>query len=117
MGISTARTGARYGLYCQDSEEGLIPILPFPPVPRKPTLPELAKRMSAPKTLGEKIRFLRLSRGLRQNVLATTLGVCNTAVCQWEKDSTAPRPELMSRLAKMLGVSKARLTLPISAGS
>jgi transcriptional regulator with XRE-family HTH domain len=117
MGISAARSGTRYGLYHQDANECLIPIIPFPRVPSKPTLRDLAQRMAAPKTPGERIRFLRLSRGLRQDELAKMLRVCNSAVCQWEKGLTEPRPEHFNRLAASLGVPVSQLTgkIPLQA--
>lgn len=104
VGINTARSGQTCGLY-YEAAEGLIPLQPFPSVQKMPTLQEIAAGMPAPQTLGEKIRYLRLRKGLRQNELAKALGVYNTAVCQWEKNLTKPRPKLLCRITQFLGQS------------
>lgn len=102
VGITCARAGIKHGIYFQSTAGVLAPIVPFPQSTRKPTLQELAQQMATPRTLGEKIRYLRLRKGLRQNELAKALGVYNTAVCQWEKDLTEPRPAHMGRLSQLL---------------
>lgn len=68
--------------------------------------------MPAPQTLGEKIRYMRMSKGLRQDELAKALGVYNTAVCQWEKGLTEPRPEHMNRRGQLLGVPSTTIAVP-----
>ncbi len=109
VGINAARRGLKYGIYYEPAAGGLKPLCPFPPAARKLSLQELAAKMSSPRTLGERIRFLRLSQGLKQNELARKLRVCKTAVCQYEKGQTKPRPEHLDRLAVILGVSRKRL--------
>ncbi|MFC1521849.1 helix-turn-helix domain-containing protein [Elusimicrobiota bacterium] len=58
--------------------------------------------MRPPKTLGERIRYLRLKRGMHQNELAKRLGVCKTAVSQWESNQTGPRPEHFKKIQDYL---------------
>ena len=70
--------------------------------------------MDPPRTLGEKIRFLRMRQGLKQNDLARKLRVCKTAVCQYEKDLTKPRIEHLRRLADILRTSSRELRPPVS---
>jgi len=102
VGINTARRGLKCGIYYQPASGELTPLCPFPPVQRKPSLQELAASMGIPQTLGERIRLLRMRQGLKQNELARRLRVCKTAVCQYEKGKTKPRPEHMNLLAKIL---------------
>lgn len=113
VGINAARSGQTYGLYYEKAGEGLLPLQPFPPAARKLTLQEVAARLPAPQTLGEKIRFLRMRKGLRQNELAKALGVYSTAVCQWEKGLTEPRPEHLSRLGKLFAGGQALHSAPL----
>ncbi len=86
-----------------------MPLQPFPSVPKKPTLKEVAADMPAPRTLGEKIRYLRIQKGMRQNELAKELGIYNTAVCQYEKDLTRPRPPHLARMAQLFGLPLSEL--------
>ena len=102
MGINAARSGPNYGVYFEKADEGLMPLQPFPSVKRKPSMQELAAELPEPRTIGERIRYLRMKRGLRQDELAESLGVYKTAVCQWEKGLTRPRPEHIVPLLRIL---------------
>ncbi|MFC1521857.1 helix-turn-helix domain-containing protein [Elusimicrobiota bacterium] len=62
--------------------------------------------MRPPKTLGERIRYLRLKRGMHQNELARRLSVYKSAVSQWEMDQTRPRTKHAESVAKILKATK-----------
>ena len=40
------------------------------------------------KTLGERIKEIRIEKGLSQNALGRIIGVSKSSVCQWEKGKT-----------------------------
>ena len=54
-------------------------------------------------TLGEKIRKLRLERGLKQVELAKVLGVSEDLVRNWEKGRTVPTREYLMRIEGYFG--------------
>lgn len=56
-------------------------------------------------TLGEKISLLRKERGLTQAELGNDLGVTYQAVSKWERDESMPDFGMISKLAKLFGVS------------
>jgi len=56
-------------------------------------------------TLGKRIASLRHQKGLKQDELATALGVSAQAVSKWENDQTCPDISLLPKLAQLLGVS------------
>lgn len=47
----------------------------------------------------------RAKAGISQAKVAETLGVTDSAVCQWETGKTVPRLPLLLELAKLYGVS------------
>lgn len=59
---------------------------------------------------GEKIRDLRVSRGMTQEALAKKIGVCRRTVLSWERGVRTPRFDVAVRLAEALGVSANELT-------
>lgn len=56
-------------------------------------------------TIGARIRHARKERALNQEVLATTLGVSQPTVANWEADVHNPRQPMMAKLADALDVS------------
>lgn len=54
---------------------------------------------------GDKIRTLRMKKGLTQTELAKRLYVTPSAVSQWEKNITAPDTERLMALSRELGVA------------
>lgn len=56
-------------------------------------------------TIGNKIRLLRLSRGLTQEQLAEKLCVAPQSVSKWENDITAPDIQLLPQISVMFGVT------------
>ncbi len=56
-------------------------------------------------TLGEKISQLRKERNLTQAELGNELGVTYQAVSKWERDDSMPDFDMISKLAKLFGVS------------
>ena len=62
--------------------------------------------MRVPETFGERLRRLRFRSGFAtQGEVAAVLGVSNVSVCRWERQWCVPRPYLMSRLARLYGVT------------
>lgn len=55
--------------------------------------------------LGEKICRLRKSKGMTQAELGEKLGVTYQAVSKWERNESLPDFDMMSKLAKLCGVS------------
>jgi len=58
--------------------------------------------MAPPRTFGERIRFLRLRRGMKQNELARRLRISKVAVCRYEKDTARPRTKHLRGLTRIL---------------
>jgi transcriptional regulator with XRE-family HTH domain len=55
--------------------------------------------------LGETIRLLRVTQGMTPEQLAGAVGVADESIRRYEENSWHPGTEVMSRLAKVLGVS------------
>ena len=55
------------------------------------------------KTLGQKIKKLRLERGLKQVELAKILGVNGMTVINWEKGRTRPGKGILERIEECFG--------------
>ena len=55
--------------------------------------------------IGKKIRDLRVSKGITQDILAEVLGVSPQAVSKWECGSTTPDIQLLPELAVYFGVT------------
>lgn len=60
-------------------------------------------------SIGQRLRRLRLARGVTQQGLAAAVGVTQVAVSRWEADAIAPEREKLARLAEQLGVPPAHL--------
>lgn len=56
------------------------------------------------KTIGQKIKELRRSKGLSQQDIAKKLGVTSQAVSKWETDSSLPEMTLLPDIASLFGV-------------
>ena len=55
--------------------------------------------------IGNRIRRLRLQRGLTQEELAELMGTSQAAVAMWETGARMPRADKLPKLAKVLGCS------------
>jgi DNA-binding XRE family transcriptional regulator len=62
------------------------------------------------RTVGARIRRLRLEQALYQKHLAELVGVDEMTIVNWEKDRTVPKGERLNRLARILGVEVRELT-------
>src|SRR5690606_7747644 len=51
----------------------------------------------------------RETRGFSASELARLVGVTSTAVWNWEKNGVTPRPEMLAKIARALGVTEAYL--------
>ena len=56
-------------------------------------------------TIGKRIGQLRRSKGIKQEELATQLGISAQAVSKWENDQTCPDIMLLPRIARILGTT------------
>jgi len=54
--------------------------------------------------LGERIRTLRLEKGLTQEELGKVLGVGKTTVCQYENETRKPDPNMLRKIAEFFRV-------------
>jgi len=61
------------------------------------------------KSLAEKLKEARLSRGMTQEFVAESLGVSRQAVSKWETGAADPSTGNLLALAKLYGVSAADL--------
>jgi len=59
----------------------------------------------------ERLRHVRKSVGLTQEELAYRLGVDRTTVARWESGTTEPSAWMRPKVARLLGVSRAELTV------
>lgn len=57
------------------------------------------------KTIGEKIRSLRESKGMTQEQLAKKVGVASVTVSKWELDTSKPKSESTIKLGEIFNVS------------
>ena len=55
--------------------------------------------------IGEKIRTLRINKGIKQKELAKALYVSVQAVSKWENGKSAPDIRLLPEIANILNVS------------
>ncbi len=55
--------------------------------------------------LGEKIRGLRLARGMRQEELGRRIGASKQSVSNWENGNILPSIDVLLRVADFFGVS------------
>ena len=60
-------------------------------------------------SMGQRIRRIRLSRGMSQMVLANRVGVSRPTLLKWEKDKSLPRQEMVSELSIALDVPEIEL--------
>jgi transcriptional regulator with XRE-family HTH domain len=56
------------------------------------------------KGFAERLAAAREERGMSSSDFARLLGVTPTAVWNWEKNGVTPRPEMLERIARALGV-------------
>lgn len=66
------------------------------------------------KTLGERLRAARTSKGLSQGELAVQVGVSRTAIGQWEVNGVQPSIERLELAAKILEVRPEWLAFEVS---
>lgn len=62
--------------------------------------------------MGEKIKAMRLERGLTQHELAGKIGVLNMAVYKWENGLQEPHKRNRASLAKFFGITERELMFP-----
>lgn len=60
----------------------------------------------ARETIGTRIQRIREDRGMTASDLARLVDVTPTAVWNWEKNGTRPRANVLSSVAKALGVTQ-----------
>jgi len=80
------------------------------PSARDPTLVPMAgrrpkKKTSRQESTGERIRWLRLTRGLTQQQLAERVGLSRRMLAYYEIQGGEPRPDLLVRFAQALEAS------------
>lgn len=54
---------------------------------------------------GERLRELRLKRGLTQEALAKRLGFVKSTISQWESGNRVPSEDVLRQIAEIFGVS------------
>ena len=67
------------------------------------------RKAASVETVGERIKKLRLSRGLTQTELGKQIGVTQRVITYYEAAGGSPAPELLLKLAKTLSVSTDQL--------
>lgn len=66
---------------------------------------QIAKRGENPLSLGKRLRNTRALRGLTQAQIADAVGVTNVTLSRYESGERRPEPEMLKKLAGILGVS------------
>jgi len=61
-------------------------------------------------TFAEKVKKVRVERGMTQTDLADKIGVSLRTITSYERDNIKPRPKTLAKLAEVLGVSTRYLT-------
>ncbi len=56
-------------------------------------------------TIGERIKYYRIEKGITQERLANELYISNQAVSKWERNASLPDVSLIAKIASILGVS------------
>lgn len=56
------------------------------------------------KTIGNKIKELRYSKGMSQKDIAEKLGITSQAVSKWENDSSLPEMTMLPDIAALFGI-------------
>ena len=56
-------------------------------------------------TIGERIKYYRIEKGITQEKLANELYISNQAVSKWERNASLPDVSLIAKIASILGVS------------
>ena len=56
-------------------------------------------------TIGERIKYYRMEKGITQERLANELYISNQAVSKWERNASLPDVSLIAKIANILGVS------------
>ena len=56
-------------------------------------------------TIGERIKYYRIEKGITQERLANELYISNQAVSKWERNASLPDVSLIAKIAHVLGVS------------
>ncbi len=56
-------------------------------------------------TIGERIKYYRMEKGITQERLANELYISNQAVSKWERNASLPDVSLIAKIASILGVS------------
>lgn len=74
----------------------------------------LVERRERDASLGARLRRLRTQRGLRQDAIASALGVSTATVSYWESERAAPKKGRLSEIAAVLGVPVEELTIMIT---
>ena len=68
-------------------------------------------------TIGTRIKYLRMKHGMTMKYLGQMIGFpaasADVRISQYENDSRTPKPELISRLADVLGVAPEYLSTPV----
>jgi putative transcriptional regulator len=55
--------------------------------------------------LGERLKASRIARRESRTALAAAVGVSESTACRWERGTSIPNAEMLSRLADALGCS------------
>ena len=82
----------------------LAKALDLPPAQIEECLPR-RRRAAAPSLLGQRLRQLRLDRGLHQRELAARCGLHKIAISKYETGKAYPPPDILRTLARKLGVA------------
>jgi len=56
-------------------------------------------------TIGERIKYYRMEKGITQERLANELYISNQAVSKWERNASLPDVSLIAKIASILGIS------------
>ncbi|MCF2682465.1 helix-turn-helix domain-containing protein [Faecalicatena contorta] len=68
-------------------------------------------------TIGTRIKYLRMKHGMTMKYLGQMIGFpaasADVRISQYENDSRTPKPELIRKLADVLEIAPAYLSIPV----
>ena len=56
-------------------------------------------------TIGDRLKFMRQSKGFTQQALADSLGICRVQISEYETDKKVPSVQNLAKMADLFGTT------------